>query len=194
MIFAIALIILAAGYRLLPALDPALVNFSPLMALAFCGAVYFRKRLLWLLPLVALSLSDIGLHYIYAAQTGYGWDLTGFLVRTLCFVAAIGLGWLVSRRKNWLNLFSGVLAGSLLFYLATNTVSWAGDPAYLHTLGGWWQAMTLGHPEFPPTLLFFRNSLVSDLLFTGVFALTMEYAALRAHAPSLLHRAAPAAN
>jgi hypothetical protein len=39
--------------------------------------------------------------------------------------------------------------------------------------------MTVGLPGFPPTLLFFRNSLVSDLLFTGLFAGAMEVVALR---------------
>jgi len=52
--------------------------------------------------------------------------------------------------------------------------------------------MTIGRPEFPPTLLFFRNTLVSDLLFTGVFALAMEYSALRAGQGSLLGRRANA--
>ena len=36
--------------------------------------------------------------------------------------------------------------------------------------------MTVGHPEYPPTLWFFRNTLVGDLLFTGVFALVMARA------------------
>ncbi len=67
-------------------------------------------------------------------------------------------------------------ASSLLFYLVTNTDSWLGDAGYSHDAAGWWQAMTVGHPEFPPTLYFFRNTLVSDLLFTAVFALAMEYA------------------
>ncbi len=46
--------------------------------------------------------------------------------------------------------------------------------------------MTVGHPEYEPTFLFFRNSLVSDLFFTAAFAVAMEYAALRRGAPSLL--------
>jgi hypothetical protein len=54
-----------------------------------------------------------------------------------------------------------------------------GDVAYARTAAGWWQAMTVGLPGFPPTLLFFRNSLVSDLLFTGLFAGAMEVVALR---------------
>ena len=49
-----------------------------------------------------------------------------------------------------------------------------GDVAYLPNAAGWWQAMTVGLPGFPPTLVFFRNSLVSDLLFTGLFAGAME--------------------
>ena len=65
-----------------------------------------------------------------------------------------------------------------------------GDAFYAKTLAGWWQAMTVGHPEFPPTLLFFRNTLASDLLFTGIFVLAMESAALRAGQPSLLTRKA----
>ncbi len=52
---------------------------------------------------------------------------------------------------------------------------------------GWWQAVTVGHPQFYPTLFFFRNTLMSDLLFTGCFAVAMEYApSLRKGASSLL--------
>jgi hypothetical protein len=46
--------------------------------------------------------------------------------------------------------------------------------------------MTMGHPEYPPTLFFFRNTLVSDLLFTGIFAMAMEWSARRAGEASLL--------
>lgn len=184
--FALTLILLAVVYRIVGAWNPDLVNFSPLMALAFCGGVYFRNRLLWLVPFVALILSDFYLNHYHATQFGYAWDVPGFVVRMACFALALGFGVLVSRRKNWLNLFSGSLGGAVAFYLATNTISWFTDAGYAHTAAGWWQAMTVGHPEFAPTLTFFRNTLVSDLLFTGVFALTMEYAARRAGRPSLL--------
>jgi hypothetical protein len=149
---------------------------------------------MWLVPFVALSASDLYLDHYHATQFGYTWDLGGVVVRTLCFVAALVLGWMVARHKSWLKLLAGALGGSLLFYLATNTSSFLGDAYYAKTLPGWWQAMTVGHPEFPPTLFFFRNTLASDLLFTGVFALAMEWAAARAGRPSLLPtRAARAA-
>lgn len=186
MLIALIVIVLAAGYRIVAAWDPNLVNFSPLMALAFCGGVYFRNRWLWLVPLAALSLSDLYLDHYYAVQFGYEWTFSGVLIRTFCFAIAIGLGWMVAQRKSWLNLFSGALGGAIIFYLITNTASWANDIIYAKSLAGWWQAMTVGHPEFPPTLLFFRNSLVSDLVFTGLFAVGMEYAALKREEPNLL--------
>ena len=187
---ALALILLATGYRIVAAWNPELVNFSPLMALAFCGGVYFRNRWMWLIPFVALSASDLYLDHYHATQFGYTWNLGGVLVRTVCFAAALLLGWMVARRKSWLNLTAGCLGGALLFYLATNTDSFLGDVAYAKTLAGWWQAMTVGHPEFPPTLLFFRNTLAGDLLFTGIFAFALESAALRAGQPSLLKKKA----
>ena len=183
---ALALILLATGYRIVAAWNPDLVNFSPLMALAFCGAVYFRNRWMWLIPFIALSASDVYLDHYHATHFGYTWDLGGVLVRTVCFVAALMLGWMVSQRKNWLNLLAGCLGGSLLFYFATNTASFLGDAFYAKTLAGWWQAMTIGHPEFPPTLFFLRNTLVGDLFFTGAYVFAMEWAALRAGQPNLL--------
>jgi len=188
---AVALILLATGYRIVAAWNPELANFSPMMAIAFCGAVYFRNRWMWLVPFLALSASDLYLDRYHATQFGYTWDLGGMLVRTACFAVALGLGWMVAQRKNWLQLFSGCLGGSLFFYLATNTAAFAGDAYYAGTIAGWWQAMTVGHPEFPPTLFFFRNTLVSDLVFTGIFALAMEWSALRAGETSLLARKTP---
>jgi hypothetical protein len=46
--------------------------------------------------------------------------------------------------------------------------------------------MTIGHPEFPPTLFFLRNTLVGDLFFTAAFVFAMEWTALRARQPNLL--------
>jgi hypothetical protein len=135
-----------------------------------------------------LSASDVYLDHYHATHFGYTWDLGGVLVRTVCFVAALMLGWMVSQRKNWLNLLAGCLGGSLLFYFATNTSSFLGDAFYAKTLAGWWQAMTIGHPEFPPTLFFFRNTLLGDLFFTGAFVFAMEWSALRAGRPNLLKR------
>jgi hypothetical protein len=69
-------------------------------------------------------------------------------------------------------LFGSTLTGSCLFYLITNTTAWISMADYAKTLPGWWQALTIGEPGFPPTLLFFRNTVVSDLSFTALFVIT----------------------
>lgn len=183
--FALLLLILAAAWRVLALHSPALSNFSPLMALAFCGGVYFRNVWLRLAPFAALSLTDIYIDHYYAVEYGYQWTLSGAVLRTLCFAAALGFGLIVAQRRSWLNLLSGALGGALLFYFVTNTASWLGDAGYARSGAGWWQAMTIGHPQFASTLSFFRNTLVSDLMFTGLFACAMEVAARRQGAPSL---------
>ncbi|MBL9213867.1 MAG: hypothetical protein JNG83_00175 [Opitutaceae bacterium] len=183
---AVLLIVLAALYRVLPTLDLSLSNFSPVMAIAFCGAVYFRNRWMWLVPFAALSLSDVYINWFYAREFGFHWPVSGFIARTACFAAALGIGAWVARRKSWLNLLNGGLLGAILFYLVTNTQSWAADAFYAKTLAGWWQALTVGHPEYPPTVYFFRNTLFGDLMFTGLFAGIMEWIARRRGEPSLL--------
>jgi hypothetical protein len=183
---AIVLILLALGLRVLPTLDLAWVNFAPLTAIAFCGAVYFRDRRYWFLPFAGLCLTDLYANWFYAREYGFHLEWTGYLGRVLCYGAGLGLGWWVSTRKSWLWLLNGSLLGAILFYLITNTLSWTTDAYYAKTLAGWWQALTVGHPEYPPTILFFRNTLFGDLMFTGLFAGIMEWLAKRAGEPSLL--------
>ncbi len=183
---ALVVLVLASAFRVFTLHVPALSNFSPVMALAFCAGAYTRNRWMWVAPFAALLLSDLYIDRYYADVYHYEWSTSGALLGILCFTAALGLGVTVSKRRNWLNLIGGALAGSFLFYLVTNTASWHADMGYTHDLAGWWQAVTVGHPEYYPTLFFFRNTLASDLLFTGAFALMMEYASLRRGDPSLL--------
>jgi hypothetical protein len=62
-----------------------------------------------------------------------------------------------------------LIGGSVGFYLLANSVSWSADAGYPKSLAGWWQAQTIGLPGFPPTWMFLRNSLISDLLFGSLF-------------------------
>jgi hypothetical protein len=55
--------------------------------------------------------------------------------------------------------------------------SWLSDPGYVKNFAGLIQALTVGLPQYSatPTWMFFRNSVVSDLLFTGLFVLCMSF-------------------
>src|SRR4051794_19084868 len=109
MALAIVLMVLSAGWRILALHIPALFNFAPLMALTFCGAVYFRDKRLWLVPLLALTLSDIYLDYYYATAFHEVWYWPSALIRLICFALALPLGTFVAQRKNWFTLLGGAL-------------------------------------------------------------------------------------
>jgi hypothetical protein len=176
-VLALVLILVAALWRVMTVYQPGLSNVAPVAALAFCGAVYLRDWRWWLVPFAALTLSDLWLNHYYSSQFGYAWPPGAMALRAAGFGAAIGIGWLVARRRNVVTLAVGALGSSLIFYAASNSVSWLTDPYYAKTAAGWLQALTVGHPEFPSTLWFFRNTLIGDLLFTGVFAGALELAA-----------------
>lgn len=174
---ALALILLAALWRGLAVFEPSLFNIAPVTALAFCGAVFWQDRRWWLVPFAALLLSDLWLNHYHATEFGYTWSAGEMLLRIASIAAALGIGRLVAARRSVPTLLAGSLGSSLVFYFVTNTVAWAGDAFYPGTLAGWWQAMTVGHPEYPPTLWFFRNTLLGDLFFTGLFVAAMQGAA-----------------
>jgi hypothetical protein len=177
---ALAFIAFAVGFRLLRATAlPDLPNFSPVMAIALCGALVLPGALALLVPLVALIGSDILLNFHYNVAL----LSPGDLLRDACYGLGVAAG-LGLRRMNAgaPAIFATVLANALLFYVVTNTASWLGNPAYAQTAAGWLQALTVGVPGFPPTWTFFRNSLVSDLLFTGAFLVAIRFAARKPRA------------
>ena len=175
------ILILAVGWsRYLPLENPTLLNFSPVLALFFCGAVYLRGAASWLIPAVAVVGSDLLLNPTYGESL-----LEPFMLATYAgFALAVFVGRVVSKRRSWPALLTGILGCSLIFYVLTNFFSWLTDPAYAKTIAGLWQSLTFGVPGFPPTYLFLRNSLASDLLFTGIFATGCEWALARQVLPS----------
>ena len=146
-------------------------NFSAAYALAFCGGLYFRGRLAWCVPLAVLLGTDLLLNLLYYHQPVFDGYM---LLKTLAFVAIIGLGRLFKPRMAGWKLLGGGLLGALLFYLVTNAAAWMHDPGYPKTLAGLWQALTTGLPGYPPTWTFFRNTLMSGGLFTAIFVGSMK--------------------
>jgi hypothetical protein len=147
-------------------------NFSAAYALAFCGGLYFPGLMAWWLPMGTLLVTDVLLNLLYYHQpvfSGY------MLLKTISFVLIVWLGRSFSPRMHWLRLICGGLLGAVLFYLITNTASWIYNPDYPKTLAGWFQALTSGIPGYPPTWTFFRNTLLSGGLFTGLFVGAIKF-------------------
>jgi hypothetical protein len=146
-------------------------NFSAAYALAFCGGVYFSGKWRWILPLATLALTDLVLNAFYYHAPLFN---TYSLVTWATFAVLIWIGTRFNGKGSFTSLLGGGILGALVFYLITNTISFFYDPAYPKTFSGWIQALTIGTPGWPHTWEFFRNTLLSGGLFTGLFAGTMK--------------------
>ena len=157
-----------------------LSNFAPLAAIALCGAVYFPTRLKFSIPLLALFISDEVLNYYYGAPLLDPQIICRYL--TLAFIGVLALS--LQNRPSWKTLVPASIAASVIFYLITNVFSWLSDPGYVKNVSGLIQAVTVGLPQYraTPTWMFFRNSLISDLIFTLLFVACFNFGQNRSRA------------
>jgi hypothetical protein len=78
------------------------------------------------------------------------------------FVLCGLIGLWLKKRKKWYTVTGGSVLGSVLFFIITNFAVWAFTPWYEKTLAGLIQCYTMALP-------FFRNTLLGDLFYVGVF-------------------------
>lgn len=193
---ALALLLLATGYRIwlawlttrggdFAAMFSWLPGFSPVAALTLCGGWFLPRRLALVAPLAVLLTTDLALTALYGWQPLGGGDAWATAVQMLSrYVVLFALGvWAVGMRRGQattaLPVLATTFAGSCTFYAVTNTFSWLTLPGYSLSTAGWWQALTTGLPGFPPSWIFFRNALVSDLLYSALMLVAVRTAATR---------------
>jgi hypothetical protein len=177
MIPALLFVLSAAAYRIITGLlihsgATWLSNFTPLAAIALCSAAYFPNKYKFSVPLVTLFVSDAVINFRYGAPL---LDPQIFLrYAALAVVGCVGL--LLQNRVSLKTLLPASIAGSIIFYVITNAFSWLSDPGYAKNWGGLVQALTIGLPRYSatPSWMFFRNSLISDLLFTLLFVVSIN--------------------
>jgi hypothetical protein len=175
----LALMVVFALSRIPGMLPP---NFSAAYALLFCAGVYFSGRLAWWLPLGTLLVTDVGLDLYYRFYLGFQvFEIPKLEYQLINYVAYVCLIWLGRRFKpqaSFLSLLGGGVLGALLFYLITNTASWLfnpfGNPEYTRNFLGWITALTNGTSGWPKTWEFFRSTLLSGGIFTGLLVGAMK--------------------
>jgi uncharacterized protein DUF6580 len=178
MIPAVLLVIAAVAYRVTTGLlihsgTTWLSNFAPFAAIALCGAAYFPTKLKFSLPLAGLFLSDVILNSYYGAPM-----FTPLIVCRYLALAVVGcIGLALQNQASFKTMLPASIAGSTIFYVITNVFAWISDPGYVKSLGGLIQALTVGLPQYSatPSWMFFRNSLLSDLVFTSVFVVCVSF-------------------
>jgi len=196
MIPALLLIFSAVAYRVTTGLliysgASWLSNFTPLAAIALCSAAYFPRKYKFSVPLVTLFISDAVINFHYGAPL---LD-SQILLRYFALAVVGGLGVLLQNRASLKTLLPASIVGSTVFYTVTNAFSWLSDPGYAKNLGGLIQALTVGLPQYSatPSWMFFRNSLISDLLFTLLFVISMNFGRSAERSRSRAARFRPAA-
>ena len=178
MIPAFLLVIAAVAYRVTTGLlihsgTTWLSNFAPFAAIALCSAAYFPNKLKFSLPLAALLLSDVILNSYYSAPLFEPLIVCRYLA--LAVVGCIGLA--MQNRASFKTMLPASIAGSTIFYVITNAFAWMSDPGYAKSLAGLIQALTVGLPAYSatPSWMFFRNSVLSDFVFTSIFVICMSF-------------------
>jgi hypothetical protein len=136
-------------------------NFTPIAAMALFGGAHFgSKKLAFMIPLLAMLISDAFI----------GFHMTQFFVYG-SFAAVVGLGLLIRSRRTLLAIGGATLGGSLLFFFVTNFGSWLLFDMYPKTLAGLAACYTAGLPYFRNELL--GNAFFVTILFGG-FALAQK--------------------
>lgn len=153
----LGLALLAVVFRLVP----HAANFTPLYAVALLACAVFPRRMGFWVPLVAMVVSDlvVGMH-----------DTVLFTWSGMLIFMALGYALSVSRTATRIGLCS--LAGSTAFFVWTNFGVWLVSGMYPQSAVGLAQCYTLALP-------FFRNSILSDLAFSGALFAAYEWVQLR---------------
>lgn len=141
------LVVLGVVFRVVP--HPA--NFAPIGAIAlFAGASFKDRRAAIIVPLAAMFLGDlfIGLH-----------SLMPVIYATYALIAVMGM-LLREHRNSPLRIAGGAIAGSTIFFAITNFAVWL--DMYPRTAAGLTACFVNAIPYFDRTLM-------SDLLFSGIF-------------------------
>jgi hypothetical protein len=165
------MILVAALYRVW---DGRPYGFAPQIALAiFGGAIIRNKRLAFILPLISMLLSDVLYESLYVAGLS---EIQGFYTgqwhNYLLFAGLTLFGFLM-KRVNVLNVIGFSVSGSLMYFLASNFVVWAGGGGYNRpkTFDGLLMCYNDGlafYREYGLINGFVGNILVGDLFFCGL--------------------------
>lgn len=142
---ALGLIVLAVVTRLI---DHA-PNFTAVGAAALFAGYALPRRLAFVVPLIAMALSDIFIGF-------YDWRLMAVVYASFLLMTAAGIA--ARHVRSPIVYAFSIAGGSVLFFLTTNFAVWALSSWYPHTLNGLLWCYTLALP-------FLKNALMGDMLF-----------------------------
>ena len=145
----ITIMILAAAFSRLLTNAFHIWNFTPIIAMSlFSGAEIRDKRLAFLVPLIAMIITDMFLGFYQGILVVYA-----ALLMITCF------GFLLRNRIKVIPVILGSLGASCIFFLVTNFALLYPTMLYPHN----WQGIMASYTAAIP---FFKNAIVGDLIYS----------------------------
>src|SRR6187401_2111930 len=149
--------------------DSRPMGFAPQIAMAlFAGSISKDKRFAFLFPVLSLFISDLLYQFLYSQglSTIKGF-YSGQWQNYLLIASITSIGFFINKNKIG-QIFVGSLAGAVYFFMITNFMVW---------IGGGWDINNQPYPRsfsglmlcYSEALPFFKWSLLSTLIFNGVF-------------------------
>jgi hypothetical protein len=160
----VALMVIGVFSRLIPHMP----NFTPFEGVTIFGAVYLMDRK-WsiITPIILILVSDFILNNTilrsyFPDVTGIVWFAPYMIATILSIIAIVALIKYIDAPRTPVMMLGYVLISSIIFFLVTNFGSWVeGALPYSRDLSGLMQSYIAALP-------FYRSSLISTLLTTGV--------------------------
>jgi hypothetical protein len=123
-------------------------NFTPVLGMAvFSGAIISKRLIAYLIPLIAMLISDLYLGFHASMPIIY-----------FSLAVCVLIGTFIEARVSILNSFLSISLGVLVFFLITNFMVWYGSGMYESSISGLMTCYFMGLP-------FVQNTFISSLLY-----------------------------
>jgi hypothetical protein len=146
-------------------------GFSPIIAIAlFSGMIIKERNQSFLLPLLALVISDVLIHLLYnMGEFPYAGFYSGQWKNYLILLVSVLIGWRL-KGKTYSSLLAGAVVAPTAFFLLSNLGVWMGatEAIYSKDFSGLMTCYAAGLP-------FFKNAFIATLFFFPVILLCYNY-------------------
>jgi len=174
LLFTLILVAIATTCKFFFGPDLAWSGFSPFMAIALFSGMIIRDRgVSFLLPLLALFISDAVIHVLYKEgffpYAGfYDQQWKQYAILLLCTLLGI-----VLKGRTYTSLVIGAIAAPTVFFLVSNFNVWISQEViYDQDFNGLMACYTAALP-------FYKNALIATFVFLPIILFTYNYLVVR---------------
>ncbi len=151
-----------------------IAGFSGIGAVALFGGAYFKNKLnAFLLPILVLFVSDLGLVLTMGLDYGFygGWYYT-----YIAFILMVLVGHLMIRKVTTQSVLTAGIVSVLIHWIISDFGVWYGSTVYAQNLSGFWACLVAA---IPYEKNFLYGTLGYSALMFGIFeTLKAKYPAL----------------